>query len=112
MDLYVKTDKLISSDIGQKIKATRLEMNLTQNDLSSRSGISVRTISDIEKGGNYTVLSLIALLRALSLLDYLDQFFKEKKITPLEYLKLAESSQKRKRAVGREIKTEEEDLGW
>ncbi len=112
MDLYSKTDKSILLNLGSKIKESRLEMNITQKELSERSSVSTRTISEIERGGNYTLLSLIALLRALSLLDFLEPFFKEKQISPIEYAKLVDSSKTRKRATGGNNKSDEEDLGW
>lgn len=112
MDLYGKTDKSILLDIGLKVKERRLEMNISQKELSSRAGVSVRTISEIEKGSNYTFLSLIALLRALFLLDYLEMFLEEKTISPIEYAKLLNSSNKRERATASRDKQDEEELVW
>lgn len=51
------------SQIGKDIKARRRLFKITQNDLSEISGVSLRTIKAIEKGG--TNATLAVLLRVL-----------------------------------------------
>lgn len=115
MNLYSKTDSAILLDIGAHIRETRIEQNITQKELETRSGVSARQISDIEGGKNCTILTLISLLRALSILDYLYKFFEEKQISPIQYAKLLEQNKKRKRASksnSKDLLNDEEHLGW
>ena len=54
--------------IGQIIKEKRKSLNVTQNDLAEISGISIRSLKDIETGkGNPTLMQLIKILNSLGL---------------------------------------------
>lgn len=88
MDIYEKSDLAVLELIGKKIKEIRIEQNITQNELNSLSGVSKARIGDIERGKNCSLLILIQLLRGLNSLDFLDSFFAEKQISPIEYAKL------------------------
>jgi len=61
--------KIIQS-IASKIRAGRLELNLTQADLANRSGLGRSTVERLEATGNATFENMVAVLRELSL-DYL-----------------------------------------
>jgi transcriptional regulator with XRE-family HTH domain len=54
--------------IGQIIKERRKSLNVIQNDLAEISGISVRSLKEIEIGnGNPTLMQLIKILNSLGL---------------------------------------------
>jgi y4mF family transcriptional regulator len=54
--------------IGQIIKDRRKSLKVTQNDLAEISGISVRSLKDIEIGkGNPTLTQLIKILNSLGM---------------------------------------------
>ncbi len=113
MDIYSKTNRAILLDIGKKIKEVRIERNFTQKQLSENSGVSTRRIVAIENGENHSLISTVAILRALSILDYFESFFEEKKITPLEYAKIIENRKVRKRARSNKREFEnKEKLEW
>ena len=111
MNTYIKSDNVILHDIGKKIKEVRLEQNITQQQLSELSGVSKRSIGNIENGLNHSVMAMIAILRALSILDYLDRFFEEKKISPLEFAKLIENRKVRKQAKRRK-ENKNDEIEW
>lgn len=73
----------IEKELGKRLKARRLEMNLSQNQVAKRSGLSRRTITTIENGGGSTLTTLIALLRALQALDTLESFLPDPGISPI-----------------------------
>ena len=57
----MKDDRLLQ--LGQKIRYERLKRGLSQDDLEEKSGVSRRTISEIERGNadiRYTNLDQIA----------------------------------------------------
>jgi len=67
-------------ELGNRLASERLRQGSTQAALASRSGVSKRTIERIESGHSAQFGSVISLLRALSLLDRLEQ------LTPLDQL--------------------------
>ena len=112
MDIYSKSDSAILQDIGKKIKEVRVEQNITQTQLSENSGVSVRRIISIENGENHSIMGTIAVLRALSMLDYFERFFEEKKITPLEYAKILKTRKVRTKARSNKIKENKDEVEW
>ncbi len=59
----------IEIELGKRLRAERLERNLTQEEVAERSGLSRRTITAIENGEGSSLSSLVALLRALGALS-------------------------------------------
>ena len=113
-DVYMLTDATILSKIGEKIKATRLKQNITQQSLSEAANVSLSSIKKIEKGEIRSVDSLLRLLRTLGKLDTLQQLVEEEQMSPSEYYNLVQSSKtnKRKRAAGRINQKQMEDSEW
>lgn len=94
---YSLTDKQLTALFGTKIKQWRIERNLSQKELSERSGVSLFTISNIEKGNSCSLLTLLQILRALEKLELLNDFFTEAPISPVSYAKFLEKQHTPKR---------------
>lgn len=59
-------DNLLLSQIGRQVKDRRTSMGWTLKDIASRSGVSMRFLSDLEAGrGNISVVRLASVARAL-----------------------------------------------
>lgn len=86
MDVYELSDVVLLQRIGQKIRELRLNANLSQKELAERSGISSFSISQIENGHNFSLISLIMIMRALNRLDYLSLFFEDRMLSPIAVL--------------------------
>ena len=68
-----KTNPSILKELGRRIASERLRQGRTQAALAADSGVSKRTIERIESGHSAQIGSVISLLRALALLERLDQ---------------------------------------
>lgn len=117
MDIYALTDNALLQMIGKRLKEERLAQNIPQQELAKMSGVSQPTISAMEKGRNASLMSLIALLRALNRLDMLNELTKEKPISPIAYSEMLRKAQSRKRAshkAGKANQTtlSEPDFNW
>lgn len=84
----------IEKELGKRLKARRLEKNLSQAEVAERSGLSRRTITAIENGEGSTLTTLISLLRALNALDTLESFLPDPGPSPIALLKLQEEPRK------------------
>lgn len=73
----------IEQELGKRLKGRRLDLNLSQEQIATRSGLSRRTITAIENGEGSTLTTLIALLRALNALDTLENFLPDPGISPM-----------------------------
>ncbi len=91
---YMSNSAIISA-IGTYIKHQRLEQNLSQAQLAENAGLNRWTIGQIESGESVTLSSLIQILRVLDLLQLLDIFSIEERISPIEYARMQEKKRKR-----------------
>ncbi|GHT33497.1 hypothetical protein AGMMS49574_19310 [Bacteroidia bacterium] len=95
MDWNSMSDTAIVQEIGKRIKEYRLKRKLTQQALAERAGISIFTVSQIEKGNPVSISMLLPVLRVLRLLDNLEMLLPEIGISPIEILKLKGKTPKR-----------------
>ena len=110
LDLEIMSNQQIEVEMGQRIRNKRLDMNLSQTELARRAGVARRTITSVENGEGCSLTTLIALVRALRAMAWIDQFLPDPGISPMALLLQEESKYhtKRKKA-GRPRKVVE---GW
>jgi len=84
------TNSQIETELGKRLKRFRLESNLSQTEVATRSGLSRRTITAIENGEGSTLGTLVSLLRALQALDALDNFLPDHGVSPMAMMRLRE----------------------
>ena len=94
---YSYSDKELIRKWGEKLKALRLEADISQTDLAEKTGMSRSSIAEIEKGRNFSISSLISIARALNILDKLNYFFKEEEynLSPMEIYEIEKNKKKR-----------------
>lgn len=99
--------------IGSRLKSIRLKHNMTQQELSNQSMVSVSTIKKIEDGQINSFDSLLRLMRILGKLDLLQELTKEEKLSPNEYYAMVNSVKKHQRKRARSSKKKNvEDPEW
>lgn len=68
-----KSNTELMAELGAKFRKLRISCNLTEQELSGRSGVSVFTINSFENGrGNITLKTLLSLLRYTGQMGNLD----------------------------------------
>lgn len=80
-------DSAVLEELGERLRRTRLERNLSQADLAKEAGIGRVTLQRIEDGHSASSISLIRLLRALDLLEALDRLVPEPTPSPIDELR-------------------------
>lgn len=84
MNLQLLSNQAIIKEVAKRLRSSRLNSNISQHALAEKSGLSILTINRAESGkGNTTLLSLIAILRALGKIDQLDLFLPEPPVSPI-----------------------------
>lgn len=73
LDYLTMTDAAILNELGSRLESLRLNINITQRELSNSSGLSIDVIRELERGKG-KLQSLIVFLRELQALDELDNF--------------------------------------
>lgn len=111
------TNQAISAEIGQRIEQLRLEKNLTQQQLADEIGLSRVSYRKLVSGGG-KFENIVAVLRALGKLDFVEQFIPQTTFSPMEQLKF--KGKQRQRASGGHNSTQSaskrdksnKDLDW
>jgi transcriptional regulator with XRE-family HTH domain len=88
-------------NLASFLKEERLRSNLSQDQVADLSGLSRKTITQLENGKGGNLESLIKVLDAIKRLDVWSVFEVKPMISPLQLAKLARA--KRKRATGTRI---------
>lgn len=93
------TDETVLGELGTRLARTRLERNLTQRELAEQAGVERKSLQRIEAGEPVKLTSFVRVLRALGLLDALEELVPAPTPSPIELLKL--HGRERRRASGR-----------
>ncbi len=91
------TPHAIATELGGRIKIARLNADLTQKELAEKAGLSLKAVTNSEKGTS-TLESIVAILVALELTEQLNSFIPKQEISPVQLAKL--QGKERKRATG------------
>ena len=84
----IESNKEIIEELGKRIKRQRINNGLTQLELANKSGLSLRTITNIECGKDTKLSAIISILRAENILSNVDLLIEEETIRPSDYLQL------------------------
>ncbi|MCQ3830238.1 MULTISPECIES: helix-turn-helix transcriptional regulator [Microbulbifer] len=108
MDYTSRSPAAIAGALGQRLKQARLNLDLTQQEVGERAGVSRKAVLNAEKGKAQLEV-LVAILQALELTQQLDNFLPPQPPSPIQLAKL--QGKQRQRASGQRGKEEggEED---
>lgn len=93
------TDDAVLAELGARIAARRVELQLTQAAVAEQAGIAKRTLERIEAGQTSQLLTLVRVLRVLDAASGLDSVIPESGPRPMDLLK--RMGKVRQRASGR-----------
>lgn len=80
------SNEAVAAEIGRRIQSARIAYPLTQAQLAERSGVSQRTVANLERGSDVTMGSLVSVLRALGLLSRMDVLVPGEEVRPADLL--------------------------
>ena len=87
MVIASKTNDEVLQELGARLRAYRLQMNLSQEELAVRAGVNRTTIRDAEFGKDSQVSTFVRILRALGRLGDLDAFLPPPSVSPIQLMK-------------------------
>jgi transcriptional regulator with XRE-family HTH domain len=102
----LNSDETILAEIGRRLARTRLERNISQEELATEAGVSKSTVERLEAGHAVKLPSFLRVLRALGQLEVLDRLVPEPLPSPVERLKLQGRRRRRARIPQSAGKTE------
>jgi transcriptional regulator with XRE-family HTH domain len=90
------TDATVLRELGSRVARTRLERNISQEQLAHEAGIGRATLERLEAGHPVKLDRLVRVLRALDLLENLNLLVPEPLPSPIQ--QLARHGHRRQRA--------------
>lgn len=98
MSIYESSDLYILKDLGERIKVTRLNKNMTQEHLATITGVSRNCIQALEQGTRgISLLNFIQVLRGLKVLEHIDLMLPMPFLSPMQLAKMQGKQRKRAR---------------
>ena len=83
-EIAISTPNEIAKQIAAKVKARRLELNLTQEGIAARAGIKFATYRRFEQTGEISLKGLLQIGFALNALSDFDALFAQKQYQSLD----------------------------
>lgn len=84
LSLNISTPSEIATQIASRIKARRLELNLTQGSLARRAGLKFATYRRFEQTGKISLRGILQIGFALNALADFDMLFAQRKYQSIE----------------------------
>ncbi len=82
-------DQEILVDLGARLRAARLQANLTQDDVAARASLNRATVANAEAGHDPRLGTVVRILRAIGRLDALHGFLVTPTVSPMQLLRSA-----------------------
>lgn len=108
------SDAEITKRISERLKQLRLKHNISRQDLSASSEVSVSSIVRMEDGEIKSFESFLRILRTLGKIEVLLPLLEEEEISPNEYFEMVHSlkTKQRKRASRRVTDNQQDVSEW
>ncbi len=98
------TDEAVLAEIGSRLAARRIDMQLTQAEVAEQAGIAKRTLERMEAGHSSQLSTLVRVLRVLEATTGLENLIPETGPRPMDLLQRRGGKQ-RQRASGKRART-------
>ena len=94
----LKSSAELAKDISKRAKQKRIQLNLTQQELSERSGVSFGSVKRFEQKGEISLKHLLQIAIVLRTAGEFESLFKEQRYQSIEDVIREKSKTERKRA--------------
>lgn len=74
-------------DLGEQLRAQRLRMNLTLEEVAQSAGVSINAVRRLETGDGSSLSSFVSVLKVLGRADWLSTLQPPVTINPLDMLR-------------------------
>lgn len=88
----------VAKDISKRAKQKRIQLNLTQQELAERSGVSFGSVKRFEQKGEVSLKHLLRMAIVLRSADDFELLFKEERYQSIDDVIREKSKKERKRA--------------
>src|ERR1022692_1957639 len=83
MTVQFRSTTELEAHVGQQVRAARLAADIDQVSLAARANVAVGSLKNLEAGRGSTLRTLVRIVRALDLEDWLDSLYEVSPESPL-----------------------------
>lgn len=87
--------------LGDQIRRVRIASDLDQARLAELADVSIGAVSNLERGKGLSLRTLVAVLRALDRLDWLESLAPAVAVSPMQLLRAKQRAPRPRARVGR-----------
>lgn len=91
---YFSSTQEVLAEMGRRIKAARVAMAVTQEEMAELTHLSQRTISSLENGKDAAFSTVIEVLRALGMLQSMELMLPEQPVRPSQLARLGKTRER------------------
>lgn len=99
-------------ELGKRLKTFRISFGITQEELSKKSGVSRRSVQNIESGEDVTLTTLIKVLMVFDLDANLDLLIPDSSNRPSYYMKASHKTKLRVRPIKTTTQSQSKEFKW
>jgi transcriptional regulator with XRE-family HTH domain len=105
-DLSITLPHEVCSELGQRVRARRLALNLPTHELAARVGVSEKTVRNLEQTGRCTLDTFVRVLEVLNALGDLQQVLvtQTRSIEAMRQQALAQAKPRQRASSPRRVK--------
>ncbi len=89
-----RTSEEWEAELGEQLKKQRLALNMSQAEAADRAGLSLGTLSRLERGVGSSLGSFIKYATLLGKNDWLEAFAPRVQVSPIQQLELGHQRQR------------------
>lgn len=90
----------LEAEVGQQLRRERLRRDLTVEQVAEKADVSAKTVLNLEHGRGSTLTTVVKVLRALELEEWLTTIAPDEPISPIA-IRDQQQASRRRRASGR-----------
>jgi transcriptional regulator with XRE-family HTH domain len=86
MEPIYKSPAELQAELGERLRALRLNRNLAQREIAAKAGVSLRSVINLEGGKGSTIETLVRVLNAMDAAGTLEMLAPKPQVSPLALL--------------------------
>ena len=97
------TTEEVEARLGAQFKALRLAGDIDQISLAKRANVGLSALKSLEAGKGSTLRTVVRVARALGRLDWIEDFYAEPEVSPMEIVRAQRGARRPQRASARRL---------
>lgn len=96
-----RTTEEIEARLGEQFRAQRLADDIDQISLAKRANVSLSALKALEAGKGSSLRTVVRVARALDRLDWIEDFYPEPEVSPMDVVRAEKRARRPQRASNR-----------